>query len=38
MTHHNLRRARDADVPAIERLVHDAFGHYVERIGRPPPR
>ena len=36
MTHHDLRRAVDADVPGIERLVADAFGPYVERIGRPP--
>jgi ribosomal protein S18 acetylase RimI-like enzyme len=31
-----VRPARPADVPAIERIVHDAYLHYVERIGRPP--
>jgi N-acetylglutamate synthase-like GNAT family acetyltransferase len=31
-----VRRAEPSDVPAIERLVHDAFGKYVARIGRPP--
>ncbi|TFV57608.1 GNAT family N-acetyltransferase [Mycobacterium sp. PS03-16] len=36
MTDHDLRRAREDDVPAIERLVADAFGHYIDRIGVPP--
>lgn len=36
MTDIPVRRAGAADVAAIERLVHDAFGHYVERIGKPP--
>jgi N-acetylglutamate synthase-like GNAT family acetyltransferase len=31
-----LRRATVNDVAAIERLVTDAFGKYVERIGKPP--
>jgi N-acetylglutamate synthase-like GNAT family acetyltransferase len=31
-----LRRATKDDVDAIEGLVEDAFGKYVERIGRPP--
>jgi N-acetylglutamate synthase-like GNAT family acetyltransferase len=31
-----LRRASVDDVGAIEGLVEDAFGKYVERIGRPP--
>jgi GNAT superfamily N-acetyltransferase len=25
-----------SDVPAIERIVHDAYLRYVERIGKPP--
>lgn len=36
VTRHDLRRAAAADVPAIEELVADAFGMFVERIGRPP--
>jgi N-acetylglutamate synthase-like GNAT family acetyltransferase len=36
MPPNTARRATTADVAAIERLVGDAFGHYVERIGRPP--
>jgi len=36
MDQHTVRRAGADDVPAIERLVADAFGHYVERIGHPP--
>jgi N-acetylglutamate synthase-like GNAT family acetyltransferase len=31
-----LRRATGADVGAIEGLVKEAFGKYVERIGKPP--
>jgi N-acetylglutamate synthase-like GNAT family acetyltransferase len=31
-----LRRATGADVGAIEGLVQQAFGKYVERIGKPP--
>src|SRR5271154_1455586 len=31
-----IRLAVVADVPAIERIVHDAYVKYVARIGRPP--
>jgi N-acetylglutamate synthase-like GNAT family acetyltransferase len=31
-----LRRATAADVEAIEGLVAESFGKYVERIGKPP--
>jgi len=31
-----IRRAVAADVPAIERIVHDAYVKYVARIGKPP--
>ncbi|MDT5104983.1 MAG: hypothetical protein QOI25_2496 [Mycobacterium sp.] len=31
-----LRRATKNDVDAIEGLVKEAFGKYVERIGKPP--
>jgi N-acetylglutamate synthase-like GNAT family acetyltransferase len=31
-----IRRAGRADVAGIERLMADAFGRYIERIGRPP--
>ncbi|WP_083406362.1 GNAT family N-acetyltransferase [Mycolicibacterium rutilum] len=31
-----IRRATAGDVPAIERLVRDAFDMYVARIGKPP--
>jgi N-acetylglutamate synthase-like GNAT family acetyltransferase len=31
-----LRRATGNDVDAIEELVKEAFGKYVERIGKPP--
>src|SRR4051812_42595732 len=31
-----LRRATKGDIGAIEGLAKDAFGKYVERIGRPP--
>jgi GNAT superfamily N-acetyltransferase len=31
-----VRRATAADVPAIERIVHDAYAKYIARIGRKP--
>jgi hypothetical protein len=31
-----LRRAVEADAIAVTACVHNAFGHYVERIGRKP--
>jgi len=31
-----IRRATDADRPAVQRLVDVAFTPYIERIGRPP--
>ena len=31
-----IRQAAQEDVPAIERIVHDAYKRYVERIGKPP--
>ncbi len=31
-----LRRATDADLPAIEALVARAYGHYMARLGRAP--
>jgi GNAT superfamily N-acetyltransferase len=31
-----IRPATQADVPAIERIVHDAYARYIERIGKPP--
>ncbi|MBO0678600.1 GNAT family N-acetyltransferase [Mycolicibacterium sp. S2-37] len=36
MDQHTVRRADAADVAAVERVVAASFGHYVERIGRPP--
>jgi ribosomal protein S18 acetylase RimI-like enzyme len=33
---YSLRPATQADVPALARLVDDAYGHYVERIGMKP--
>jgi ribosomal protein S18 acetylase RimI-like enzyme len=36
MTAVRLRPATDADVPRLSELVEAAYGHYVERIGRPP--
>lgn len=36
MTDNGLRRAQDADVPAIADLVRRAFDKYVSRIGKPP--
>ena len=32
----SLRPATEADVPRLTKLVHDAYSHYVERIGGPP--
>jgi GNAT superfamily N-acetyltransferase len=31
-----IRRAEAADVPAVERIVHDAYVKYVARIGKAP--
>jgi GNAT superfamily N-acetyltransferase len=31
-----IRQATSDDVPAIERIVRDAYARYVERIGKPP--
>jgi GNAT superfamily N-acetyltransferase len=31
-----IRPATQDDVPAIERIVHDAYERYIERIGKPP--
>ncbi len=31
-----IRLAEDRDLPVIEAIVHDAYGHYVSRIGRKP--
>ena len=31
-----IRTAKVADTDAIRRLVHDAYGHYVARIGKQP--
>jgi ribosomal protein S18 acetylase RimI-like enzyme len=36
MTAARLRPATDADVSRLAELVEAAYGHYVERIGRPP--
>jgi N-acetylglutamate synthase-like GNAT family acetyltransferase len=36
MDEHPLRRATGDDVDAIQALVTEAFGKYVERIGKPP--
>jgi N-acetylglutamate synthase-like GNAT family acetyltransferase len=36
VTYAQIRRAGQADVAAIERIVHAAFDKYVARIGRPP--
>lgn len=30
------RQARPDEADAIRRVVHDAYAHYVERIGKPP--
>jgi GNAT superfamily N-acetyltransferase len=31
-----IRLAVEADRPAIERIVHDAYAKYIPRIGKPP--
>ena len=31
-----IRPAGIADLPAIERIVHDAYAGYIARIGKPP--
>jgi ribosomal protein S18 acetylase RimI-like enzyme len=31
-----IRPAQSEDVAAIRQLVHDAYGHYVARLGKPP--
>jgi ribosomal protein S18 acetylase RimI-like enzyme len=31
-----IRLARPEDSEAVRRLVHDAYAHYVERLGKPP--
>src|SRR4051794_40404690 len=31
-----IRPARPEDTGAVCRLVHDAYAHYVERLGKPP--
>ena len=36
MTDLTLRPATAADVPRLSELVRAAYGHYVERLGRPP--
>jgi ribosomal protein S18 acetylase RimI-like enzyme len=36
LTEHTLRPATAADVPRLSELVRAAYGHYVERLGRPP--
>jgi ribosomal protein S18 acetylase RimI-like enzyme len=36
MTAVRLRPATDADVPGLGEVVEAAYGHYVERMGRPP--
>ena len=30
------RPARPDDVDAVRRIVNDAYGHYIERMGKPP--
>jgi N-acetylglutamate synthase-like GNAT family acetyltransferase len=32
----SVRRATTADLPAIQRVITDAYTPYIERIGRPP--
>jgi ribosomal protein S18 acetylase RimI-like enzyme len=32
----SLRPATAEDVPRLTELVHAAYGHYLERLGRPP--
>ncbi len=36
MAEAGIRAAVQADVPAVEAVVRAAYGHYVERLGRPP--
>jgi ribosomal protein S18 acetylase RimI-like enzyme len=36
MTDPAIRPARPSDIPAIERIVHDAYAHYVARMGQRP--
>jgi ribosomal protein S18 acetylase RimI-like enzyme len=36
MTAVQLRAAEAADAPVLAELVRAAYGHYVDRIGRPP--
>ncbi|MFI4987095.1 MAG: GNAT family N-acetyltransferase, partial [Alphaproteobacteria bacterium] len=36
MTGSTIRPAAAADVPAIVRIVRDAYAAYIERIGKPP--
>ena len=31
-----IRRAKTEDCAAVERIVREAYGKYVERIGKPP--
>ena len=31
-----IRSADTADVPAVEQIVHDAYKHYIARMGKPP--
>jgi ribosomal protein S18 acetylase RimI-like enzyme len=32
----SIRRAASADLPAIERIVRDAYSVYLKRLGKPP--
>lgn len=32
----NIRPANQADLPALTRIIADAYGKYIERIGKPP--
>ena len=36
MSEITVRAANKEDVPAIKKCVDDAFGKYIERIGKPP--
>src|SRR5215831_10712099 len=31
-----IRSADTADVPAVKQIVHDAYQHYIARMGKPP--
>ena len=31
-----IRSADTADVPVVEQIVHDAYQHYIARMGKPP--